>query len=136
MLPDPFRSGSQNFSGPGIHLRSGFYIFPVQVCPVRVFRLFFAYNYLFSLYLRLGSMLERLVLKNAADCTSQRLKQTSGVRVILFGVFTFYWKQTSRQADKRPSRKAAKQTSRRADKQTCRQADKQTSRQAGELVSR
>ena len=29
-------------------------------------------------------MLERLVLKNAADCTSQRLKRTSGARVITF----------------------------------------------------
>ena len=27
-------------------------------------------------------MLERLVLKNAAECTSQRLKQTSGARVM------------------------------------------------------
>ena len=81
-------------------------------------------------------MLERLVLKNAADCTSQRLKRTSGVRVMNFFVFTSYWKQTSRQADKQTSRQADKQTSRQADKQTCRQADKQTSRQAGELVSR
>ena len=27
-------------------------------------------------------MLERLVLKNAAECTSQRLKRTSGARVM------------------------------------------------------
>ena len=31
--------------------------------------------------LSIGSMLEVLVLKNAADCTSQRLKWTSGARV-------------------------------------------------------
>ena len=29
-------------------------------------------------------MLERLVLKNDADCTSQRLKRTSGARVMTF----------------------------------------------------
>ena len=29
-------------------------------------------------------MLDRLVLKNAADCTSQRLKRTSGARVMIF----------------------------------------------------
>ena len=28
-------------------------------------------------------MLERLVLKNAADCTSQRVKRTSGARVVI-----------------------------------------------------
>ena len=37
--PGPIRSGSQFFSGPGFHLRSGFHIFPVRVCPVRVFQL-------------------------------------------------------------------------------------------------
>ena len=39
--PVPFQSGSQNFSGLGIHLRSRFHIFPVRVCPVRVFQLYF-----------------------------------------------------------------------------------------------
>ena len=29
-------------------------------------------------------MLERLVLKSAVDCTSQRLKRTSGARVMTF----------------------------------------------------
>ena len=29
-------------------------------------------------------MLNRLVLKNAADCTSQRVKRTSGARVVIF----------------------------------------------------
>ena len=42
----------------------------------------FTYNYIFSSYLSSGSALERLVLKNAAECTSQRLKRTSGVRVV------------------------------------------------------
>ena len=38
-------------------------------------------------------MLERLVLKNAGDCTSQRLKRTFGVRVMIlfFFVVVFYW---------------------------------------------
>ena len=37
--------------------------------------------------LSIGSVLERLVLKNAAECTSQRLKWTSGARVmIIFGL--------------------------------------------------
>ena len=36
--------------------------------------------------LSIGSVLERLVLKNDAECTSQRLKCTSGARVmIIFG---------------------------------------------------
>ena len=82
-------------------------------------------------------MLERLVLKNAADCTSQRLKRTSGVRVMNF--FCVYLlleadKQTSRQADKQTSRQAAKQTSTQAAKQTSRQADKQTCTRALVLV--
>ena len=29
-------------------------------------------------------MLERSVLKNAADCTSQRVRRTSGARVMIF----------------------------------------------------
>ena len=37
-------------------------------------------------------MLERLVLKNALDCTSQRLKRTSGARVMtIFSSFTYNW---------------------------------------------
>ena len=37
-------------------------------------------------------MLERLVLKNAVECTSQRLKWTSGARVMtLFGYFIYKW---------------------------------------------
>ena len=63
-------------------------------------------------------MQERLVLKNAVDCTSQRLKRTSGVRVMIF--FRVY---LLLEADKWTSRQADKQTSRQADKQTSRQAD-------------
>ena len=33
-------------------------------------------------------MLERLVLKNAADCTSQRVKRTSGARVMIVSCLT------------------------------------------------
>ena len=40
-------------------------------------------------------MLERLVLKNAADCTSQRLTRASGVRVMIFVVFRSYWKSVA-----------------------------------------
>ena len=64
----------------------------------------FCYNYIFSSYLSLGGMLERLVLKNVVDCTSQRLKRTSGVRVMIFLCLPLIG-------------------SRQADKQTCRQAD-------------
>ena len=32
-------------------------------------------------------MLDGLVLKNAAECTSQRLKRTSGARVMFFLIF-------------------------------------------------
>ena len=42
------------------------------------------------LELSIGSVLERLVLKNAAKCTSQRLKWTSGARdMIIFGHLTY-----------------------------------------------
>ena len=38
------------------------------------------------MHLGIGSVLERLVLKNDAECTSQRLKWTSGARfMIIFG---------------------------------------------------
>ena len=37
-------------------------------------------------------MLQRLVLKNAADCTSQRVKRTSGARVVFFLCFNSDWK--------------------------------------------
>ena len=46
--------------------------------------IFSAYNYIFSSYSNLESMLDRLVLKNAADCTSQRLKRSSGAQVMTF----------------------------------------------------
>ena len=46
--------------------------------------IFSAYKSFFSSYLSIESVLERLVLKNAADCTSQRLKRTSGARVMTF----------------------------------------------------
>ena len=53
----------------------------------------FACNLSFSMYLSLVSMLDRLVLKNAADYISQRLKQTSEARVMIFCyncVFSLY----------------------------------------------
>ena len=44
------------------------------------------YKLFFSLELSIGSVLELLVLKNDAECTSQRLKWTSGARVMtIFG---------------------------------------------------
>ena len=39
-------------------------------------------NTCICLDLSIGSMLERLVLKNASECTSQRLKRISGARVM------------------------------------------------------
>ena len=36
-------------------------------------------------------MLERLVSKNAADCTSQRVKRTSGVRVMIFMLYLHFF---------------------------------------------
>ena len=42
--------------------------------------------------LSIKSMLERSVLNNAVDCTSQRLKWTSGARVMtIFNCFTCIW---------------------------------------------
>ena len=42
--------------------------------------------------LSIKSMLERLVLKNAIGCTSQRLKWTSGAQVmIIFDYFIYKW---------------------------------------------
>ena len=40
-------------------------------------------NWLICLVLSIGSMLVFLVLKNAVECTSQRLKRTSGARVMI-----------------------------------------------------
>ena len=59
------------FSGPGLSGPG----FPT---------IFSAYNDIFSSYFSLGSILDRLVLKNAADGTSQRLKRSSGARVMTF----------------------------------------------------
>ena len=54
--------------------------------------LFCAYKCPFLLYSRIGSVLELLVLKNAVDCTSQRLKRTSGARVMtIFSCLTYNW---------------------------------------------
>ena len=42
--------------------------------------------------LSIKSMLERLVLKNGVECTSQRLKWTSGARVMtIFWYFIYKW---------------------------------------------
>ena len=41
-------------------------------------------NSLICLDLNLGRMLEVLVLQNAVECTSQRLKRTSGAQVMTF----------------------------------------------------
>ena len=53
-------------------------------------------NLFICLDLSLGSMLDGLVLKNAVECTSQRLKWTSGARVMtIFGqrekLFHEFW---------------------------------------------
>ena len=40
-------------------------------------------NNVIGMVLSLRSVLERLVLKNYAECTSQRLKPTSGARVMI-----------------------------------------------------
>ena len=40
------------------------------------------YKWSFSFELSIGSFLERLVLKNDAECASQRLKWTFGARVM------------------------------------------------------
>ena len=51
----------------------------------RIFRPIWVSKNLFVLMdLSIGSLLERLVLKNAAECTSQRLKRPSGGRVMIF----------------------------------------------------
>ena len=92
LIPDPLRSGSQNFSGPGNPVRVGSYVTRPVASPGFIFcwsvpcfpAIFFVYNYPFSSYLSLGSMLVRLDLKKYADCTHQRLKRTSGARVMTF----------------------------------------------------
>ena len=60
--------------------------------------LFFIYIIFFTLQncliysvLSLGSMLERLVLKNGVECTSQRLKRMSGPSYDYFFVVWFVW---------------------------------------------
>ena len=44
----------------------------------------------FSMKLRLKRILERLVLKKYAECTSQHVKWTSGARVMIFLIFAFF----------------------------------------------
>ena len=51
--------------------------------------------------LSIRSVLERLVLKKYAECTSQRLKRTSGARVMIF-VFDEHWR-TFKKVDLRVS---------------------------------
>ena len=52
--------------------------------PELLFKFLHVANSLICLDLSLGSMLEVLVLKNAVECTSQRLKRTSGAQVMTF----------------------------------------------------
>ena len=47
-------------------------------------------NNVIGMVLRLRSVLERLVLKNYAECTNQRLKPTSGARLMI--VFDEPWR--------------------------------------------
>ena len=50
----------------------------------------FAHKLSCSLYLSIANVLELLVAKNDAECTSQRLKWTSGARVMIsFRHFTY-----------------------------------------------
>ena len=50
----------------------------------------YTYKCVFLLYLSIGHVLELLVLKNAVECTSQRLKWTSGARVMtISGCLTY-----------------------------------------------
>ena len=57
------------------------------------FQFSFVYKLSFSLELSIESVLELLVLKNGAECTGQRLKCTSGARVmIIFGGFIYKWR--------------------------------------------
>ena len=46
--------------------------------------IFFVLTTFLLMYLSIGSVLERLVLKNAGDWTRQRLKRASGARVMFF----------------------------------------------------
>ena len=47
-------------------------------------------NCLICVVLSIGSMLVFLVLKNAVECTSQRLKWTSGARVMIFPILDIF----------------------------------------------
>ena len=76
--------GLKNFPGLGFISGPGFIFSGLGMSGPVFPTVFFVYNYICSSYLNLGSMLDRLVLKNAADCISQRVKRTSGARVVIF----------------------------------------------------
>ena len=58
---------------------------PWVFCENRIFKRSWVWKFMFVwVDLSIGSVLERLVLKNAAECTIQRLKWTSGARVMIF----------------------------------------------------
>ena len=83
------------------------------------------YTWTFLLYLSIGSVLELLVLKNAAECTSQRLKWTSGARVmIIFDLCSF--ERPSVQASKRSSVQASNRSSVQTNVQTFKRPSVQT----------
>ena len=48
-------------------------------------------NNLIFFVLSLMSMLDVLVLKNAAECTSQHLKRTSGARVMILSLSEYFF---------------------------------------------
>ena len=57
---------------------------PWKIMIFCIYTIFFTLqNCLICLVLSIGSMLVFLVLKNAVECTSQRLKRTSGARVMI-----------------------------------------------------
>ena len=56
-------------------------------CPASALDLEKSYFFVFCLDLSLGTMLDSLVWKNDIECTSQRLKWTSGARVMI--IFRF-----------------------------------------------
>ena len=57
-------------------LKNRFFSYLINVLPVP--------KYFIWVDLSIGSVLDVLVLKNDAECTSQRLKRTSGARVLSF----------------------------------------------------
>ena len=140
--PGSIFSGSVQ-SGFETKIRSGFSL-PVRVSifsgPVRVsFSIFVVYKQSFSLELSIGGVLELLILKNGVECSSQRLKWTSGARVmIIFGrsVARSLGRSVARSLGRSVGRSPGRSVARSLDRSIARSLDRSVARWPDRSIAR